>query len=357
MSKPQSLAVRAMRQLSNLEAVEARLTPEAVAAGLERAQPRKAAASGAEGILESAAPAPVVRAESHPEQLAEHGRRAIAKLRRDKAAAAFTPQEEMALEAIVLLEGRPALLIQDGHFQKPPVEWTVLEPHRAGIEAMLGSVGRVEVTGHPSLDWIGTGFLVAEGVVMTNRHVAKEFSRQKGAKWSFEPGMKPRIDYAEELGSMEPLEFALSEVIGIHETMDMALLRVAKQAGARKSPKPLLLDKKPKVAAGKKVYVVGYPAWDGHRNEPKPMGDIFRDIYNVKRLQPGEVGRVQAPQKLFDHDCSTLGGNSGSCVVDLETQKVIGLHFSGRYRESNTAVFLSKLAQDKLLKKAGVHFD
>jgi S1-C subfamily serine protease len=167
--------------------------------------------------------------------------------------------------------------------------------------------------------------------------------------------MKPRIDYAEEHGGGSPAEFALTEVIGVHETVDMALLRVAKKGGAAR-PSPLALDDKPAVASGGKVYVVGYPAWDGHRNEPEPMSRIFRDVYNVKRLQPGEVGRVVAAQKLFEHDCSTLGGNSGSCVVDLDTKKVIGLHFSGRFQQANSAVFLSKLQKDPLLRKAGVAF-
>jgi V8-like Glu-specific endopeptidase len=57
---------------------------------------------------------------------------------------------------------------------------------------------------------------------------------------------------------------------------------------------------------------------------------------------------------LFTHDCSTLGGNSGSCVIDLESNRVLGLHFKGRYLEANWAVALWKLADDPLLKKAGV---
>ena len=46
-----------------------------------------------------------------------------------------------------------------------------------------------------------------------------------------------------------------------------------------------------------------------------------------------------------------LGGNSGSCVIDLQTRKVIGLHFGGRYQESNFAVMLAKPIDDPLLRK------
>jgi hypothetical protein len=51
-----------------------------------------------------------------------------------------------------------------------------------------------------------------------------------------------------------------------------------------------------------------------------------------------------------------LGGNSGSCVVDLETNQVIGLHFAGQYMQYNEAVALWRLADDPLLGRAGVNF-
>lgn len=353
----ESIAERAVRQLSDLNAVHERLRdPSILEKRLGALRPKRddgyesvGGAARDEAVREMAPPRPPTEA------LARNGRSALEKVMRHKGEAVLSPPEELALEAIVLLEGRPALLVQNSRFQSPPPEWAVLEPNRAGIEAMLGSVGRIEVTGHPSLDWVGTGFLIGEGVVVTNRHVAKEFSRQKGARWVFESGMKARIDYAEELGSAQPAEFTLTEVIGIHDTVDLALLRVARKGGAR-APLPLVLPGQPAIAKGQKVYAVGYPAWDGHRNEPAPMSRIFQDIYNVKRLQPGEVRQVSAAEKELQHDCSTLGGNSGSCVVDLATQRVIGLHFGGRYLQANYAVILSKLRADALLRKAKVEF-
>jgi phosphatidylserine/phosphatidylglycerophosphate/cardiolipin synthase-like enzyme len=43
------------------------------------------------------------------------------------------------------------------------------------------------------------------------------------------------------------------------------------------------------------------------------------------------------------HDCTTLGGNSGSVLVDMLTGKVVGLHFAGIYKEANLAVPASEL--------------
>ena len=106
----------------------------------------------------------------------------------------------------------------------------------------------------------------------------------------------------------------------------------------------------------RKVYVVGYPAWDGRRNDPEAMRRIFAGIYDVKRLQPGTIRTRLVLGSTFEHDASTLGGNSGSCVVDLETGKVLGLHFAGLYREYNKAVALWKLRRSTFLARAEVEF-
>ncbi|MEM8795848.1 MAG: DNA/RNA non-specific endonuclease, partial [Pseudomonadota bacterium] len=56
------------------------------------------------------------------------------------------------------------------------------------------------------------------------------------------------------------------------------------------------------------------------------------------------------------HDASTLGGNSGSAVIDLETGHVVALHFAGIARRENYAVPASELVRDPHIVKAGVTF-
>jgi hypothetical protein len=102
--------------------------------------------------------------------------------------------------------------------------------------------------------------------------------------------------------------------------------------------------------------VLGFPAFDGLRNDPVVMLRIFENIYNVKRLQPGRLMSAVGANAQLSHDCSTLGGNSGSCVIDLGSHKIVGLHFQGRYLEENLAVALGALTKDPLLKKAKVAF-
>ncbi len=239
----------------------------------------------------------------------------------------------------------------------------MLETQRAAIEKTFLSVGRVEVDGHPSLQWIGTGFLVAPDILITNRHVALEFTEPRSnGRWGIARGMKARVDYKEDLGATRSAEFAIERLIGMHGRYDMALFRVARKGGdgaTLDSPAPLPLAATPEslgAVTGRSVYVVGYPAWDGRRNDPEPMQRLFGNIYNVKRLQPGTVMRHDAGERKLTHDCSTLGGNSGSCVVDLETHQVIGLHFGGQYRQANDAVALWQLQDDPLIRLAGLAF-
>ena len=44
------------------------------------------------------------------------------------------------------------------------------------LDLAIPAVGRIDLTGAP-LDWIGTGWLVAENVIVSNRHVARELGR------------------------------------------------------------------------------------------------------------------------------------------------------------------------------------
>lgn len=292
------------------------------------------------------------------DNLLDAGRRALDKIENDGFDADLLPDEHDGAEAIVLLQGRPAILVQEGRFFPPPANWSVLEGARAAIEDNLKRVGRIEVTGHPEFEWLGTGFLVAPDVIMTNRHVAKEFCERARSRWSFGAGMTAHIDYVEEFGAVEGSEYEFTKVIGVHDTIDMALFKVElKSTTGAAAPAPLAIASKPPATAdGHQVYTVGYPAWDGRRNDPGWMRKIFSDIFDVKRLQPGEIMRLLDGAPQFLHDCSTLGGNSGSAVFDLETHQVIGLHFQGRYLEGNWAVALWQIMGDPLIKKAKLNF-
>ncbi len=283
----------------------------------------------------------------------QDGARGLEKLAKDPAAD-LAPDEQLGLEAIVLLVGRPALLVQHGDFPALdllPAGWAHLEQQRQAIRDSILRVGRGEVSGHPHLDWVGTGFLVAPDLVMTNRQVANEFARRDLDGWSFQAGRAARWDTIEEQGATTQHELTVTEIVGIHDAddVDLAILRIEPGDGL---PAPLhVMWAEPDEVVGRPVYVVGYPAWDGRRNDPVEMSRIFADVYNVKRLQPGVLVTSPIPTVLR-HDCSTLGGNSGSPVFDLATHQVVGLHFGGRYLQGNSAVPLWRLADDPLVGSA-----
>ncbi len=357
-----NFAMRALQQLPNLDAVVDELAaPAAVLRRVPRRRMRRPS-PGFEVLADVAEAAPVPA-----EQVLADGRRAVIKLQqiRDRQQPPpLSPSEQIGLEAVILLFGRPALLVQNGTFPTPPTGWEVLDLNRPQIEASLKSVGRIELLNR---SMVGTGFLVAPNVVMTNRHVAEVFAIPSDTgDWTFKLGRVPAIDYFDESGGTASATFKVRKVIGIHPDVriDLALLEVERTAlpGAPadfSAPPVLPIAGTEPVVAGSdfNVYLVGYPASDNQGiTPPEVLTRIFGDIFEVKRLQPGTMTAISSALPRFSHDCSTLGGNSGSCVVALDTHQVIGLHFSGGYKESNFAVALWRLAQDRFLLDAGVQF-
>lgn len=349
----QHLIAQATRIFPDMGRLADHLNDETRFAHLLAAAPKPNGGAASLGLREAADALEQLRGQTF-----ESGKTAVSKIRDSGAKANLAPDEESGLEAVVLTAGRPALLIQDGKFSPAPFGWEALEAARPAIEHACLSVGRIDLTGNPMYPWVGTGFLVGKDVVMTNRHVAQAFSASDGkGKWVFDAGMTASIDYQENPDVADSPSFALTEVIGVHESFDLALLRISTVADQGASlPEPLpIASTPPSTLDGHKVYTIGYPAQDP-RNDPAVMRSIFADVYNVKRLEPGEIMTYFDDQSTFRHDCSTLGGNSGSCVFDLLTSQVIGLHFKGFYLQYNVAVALWKLCTDPLLKQASVNF-
>ena len=274
-----------------------------------------------------------------------------------------TPEEEASLEALIIPDLRPAIDIVDGKFNStsPSLD----SPHigcgiRGRIEAAIPSIGRIELPGNSQYPYGGTGFVVGDGLLMTNRHVRRIFATGLGDRnLAFKPGHKAGIDFLRERDRPEGTTLMVRRVVMIHPYWDLAILAVE---GLPVDRKPLKLS----VANvfdldGREIAVIGYPAFDP-RNDATEQDNLFDRTYGVKRLQPGQLhGRANTESfgKMVSaaaHDCSTLGGNSGSEVVDLATGEVVALHFGGRYQEKNFAVPTFELARDGRVVDAGVEF-
>ncbi len=257
------------------------------------------------------------------------------------------PTPDMAFETIVLSVGRPVLSILRDEavlmFSEPESQvWKQrLEAAHSKLVSAIPAVGRIELKNHPFFEWVGTGWLVDDGVVVTNRHVAREFGHRSGSQFVFRQGvpsgrMAASIDFIEEFGRPESLEFHLDSILHIEEEPgpDVAFLRVSSAGGSALAKKVSLSEKVPE--RDEMVAVIGYPARDSRIPDQALMLKIFGDVYDKKRLAPGQITDSTTASVL--HDCSTLGGNSGSVVLSLSSGKALGLHYAGRFAEANFAV-------------------
>ena len=251
-----------------------------------------------------------------------------------------------SLETIVLRTGRPVLaIVQDQarlEFSDAASEvWrTRLTGAADHLRRAAQAVGRIDVMGHTQLQWVGTAWIVAPGTVVTNRHVAREFSRLSGSRFVFRRAasgatMAASVDFLREKDRDDRFEVPVAEVLHIEDEdgPDLALLRLeGLETGPSRAAIPLARD----AAAEQQIAVIGYPARDSRIPDQRLMQSIFGEVYDAKRLAPGQVIGVNAD--LLQHDCSTLGGNSGSVLIDLSSGAAVGLHFAGRFLEANFAV-------------------
>lgn len=262
-----------------------------------------------------------------------------------------SPDDLIQLESIVLPAFRPVFDIQNETYDTLPLDWDLLNRQRSAIEPILRGVGRLQLTGHPSYTLVGTGFICGPNAILTNRHVAQIFVQgvESGQQLSFQPGVSCAIDMLAEVGSSSTLRLDLTQPISVSASWDAALLRVdALPAGIQ--PLPLASSAPASLSEGIAT-IIGYPSYDPHESFVD-QANIFRAIFDRKRLQPGKLnGRADVPSfgrtvSAIAHDCSTLGGNSGSVLVSVDSAQVVGIHFSGITHVSNYAVPTWELLSD-----------
>jgi hypothetical protein len=290
----------------------------------------------------------------------EDAEAALNRLAADGENADISQRQQAALEAIIITDGtRPSLFVRGDDVDPASPQagtWSVpIGQQREHISTVAGSVGRINsLIGPPH--YAGTGFVVGDGLILTNRHVLEELvggaDPQPGGEWKFLKDVT--IDFLAEFGSttaktfkVTGVKFASPDRIKkqlLLKNLDVALLTVETHNGTDPLPPPLTLSSKTDhLKAGADLYVMGYPA-KPYNEVAKVLMEVFQDEYFVKRFAPGYVDATPADVtgglgRTFTHDASTLGGNSGSCVVEFQVEglAVVGLHFGGIKREQNYA--------------------
>lgn len=266
--------------------------------------------------------------------------------------------QAIALETIVR-EGRPALLIRDNRIDGGAVADAAAEvilrrlrEAAPTLEPILPLVGRIDVDNYPGpLAYVGTGWLVDRNIVVTNRHVADLIARADDGKFRFRPGrfgedMRVAVDYRHEKDNNTSAIARVSRVVWIEpdpRKADIAFLEVDRRSDGVRQESIALADSDAVPDNG--VAVVGYPARAPAHIIPDQawMEQIYGSTYDVKRIAPGLIGANS--RGWATHDCTTLGGNSGSVVLDMKSGRAVALHFAGLYMIENYAVPASTIKQ------------
>lgn len=254
-------------------------------------------------------------------------------------------EAQSALEAIILEDLRPAYKFHRDKIQTHGNydRIDLVNSNKTLLEEVSKNVGRVDLLNHSTMEYVGTGWLVSKDIVVTNRHVANLFANPRWAGgWDFASGsfgrpLRVEIDCVRERDSSNHIQrmARVTEILFIapQAAPDMAFLRVMPDASLERIELMTgpLDDERP-------VATVGYPAWDGKRNDADLMDEIFGGDYGIKRFSPGQINGTDESGAILLGDYTSLGGNSGSAVLDLDTGKAVGLHFAGVFRETNYAV-------------------
>ena len=304
-----------------------------------------------------------------------------------------TPEARIGLEALILMKGRPALRVRGGDVdEKDPraEQWefpiyTVKANSR--FAQRVGAVGRIDYNGVH----VGTGWVVGEGLVLTNRHVLQGIAyptpkKNKPAQWILKNGFCT-IDFAETPSSQtQASKFGIVSVaeagpqdidldaIDLRKP-DFALLRVKVRnvGGTESLPMAFELSlAKGYIDPGQRMAVVGYPAQMSKmpRNDKGEVDQeglarlqaLFAADYGTKYFSPGYLNAPKNfdPTKIphtSTHDATTLGGNSGSLIASFNApMKAVGLHFAGAWRRENYAHSVVELKAMGYLADPGIHW-
>jgi hypothetical protein len=165
------------------------------------------------------------------------------------------------------------------------------------------AVARLKFVGDDKHGYYCTGFLVATDLLMTNRHCVRSQSEMRSAIVNF--------DYD---GKARSIKARFLELLQFDEELDFVLLRI--------SPIPqhpfLKLVNMRELPDNQNLLVIEHPA--GDVKKVSKFGCVVRGAH-VSGLLDRETD--------FGHRCDTMGGSSGSPVLNVATGEVVGLHHLG----------------------------
>jgi len=258
-------------------------------------------------------------------------------------------QAGLQLFSIILERYRPGPAFRVGHVYDDGLLEALTEPGGESWAKVLGAK-RSEITkwGHHAVRLEdektrqkGSGTLLADGRILTAGHVITDpgwlFGKPPSQSAKGRAGMNCVVD-GQNLGM---------EVTGYQESLaklDCAWIHTGKKPGEITAADSAVLTGLPlrkeaytaKQLERRRVVLVGHPGPPSP--EECPLAKVaYKDaplLRGYKRFMPGllipEKPLIQVNGLDFlRHDCSSLAGTSGGCLIDLETGEVLGVHVSG----------------------------
>lgn len=236
-----------------------------------------------------------------------------------------------AARGVVFLQGAYGFRAEDGRllrFAVRPDGGPVLDARGAPVATLEGNGPPVERF------YTGTAFVAsADGLLLTNRHVALPWDFDEGSAAMVEQGLEPVMRRF--VGYLPGVEKPFEVVtVGASDTSDLAVLRCSGVTAEI----PLLPLADTPLAAGEEVVVLGYPTGIRAllaRTDEAFMASLMSagelDFWQVAellavegRINPlatrGIVGQVSANTVVYD--AMTTHGGSGGPVLDLDGRVV-----------------------------------
>ncbi|MDB5530344.1 MAG: Serine protease [Devosia sp.] len=293
--------------------------------------------------------------------------------------AQLSPKQTQALHAFVHLLARPALRVVGGAVPAIPQSWEQLDTAHDSVVSRTRGVGRIDTS---TRTHVGTGWFVAENLLLTNRHVAGglcglDVHRDlawldklpaavvaTNAVWDDDYSRRAVWDPAEAPSAASTAVGAITRIRACHALLDMALLDVT---GVENS-KSLVLRMQaspPASLARHDVYLAGYPGVSPPYSVSEQVAKLLfpgATASGLKRVSPGQLVAlvedlpIAANKPRASHDASTLGGSSGSPVINFDNHRVMALHYQGKYGAANFAVPLWLVKDDPFFTSNDVVF-
>jgi S1-C subfamily serine protease len=188
----------------------------------------------------------------------------------------------------------------------------VMDRYGRGIGLIHVRVGFLDRRGRPlrrerngpayALDFTGSGFVVADGRLLTNQHVARPWQQDAEAQRLMGSGWRPRYEAFTAFFPRVPRPFPL-RLLKVHPDADVAL--VGFEPGDTALPALPLEESEQGARIGSTILLAGYPA-GVEALLAKVEPGVLRTIFRSGSLEVGRVAAELAQRRLI-RPTTTLG--------------------------------------------------